>query len=401
MRASIGPVAERTFLENALLLDPEADRAEAGSLLVESCRIVARRPPGEPCPESARRVDLSGRQLAPGFLDLHFHGSLVFEAADGFPDALRASSASSVRHGTTGFLATTVAGSRDALLERVSACASSIDAGGWPGATPLGVHLEGPWIHPAAAGSQPRSGIRGFDSAEGAAILAAGEGLIRMVTLAPEVSGARDLLGALEQRGIIAALGHSLADDACVIEGIEYGLRHVTHLFNAMRGLHHRHRGAVGVALTDDRLSCDLICDGVHVHPDIVRLAARAKGEGLLLITDRVELPGAGAPDGFGSGPLQEEGGALRLADGTLAGSTLTLDRALRNAEAFGAMTRLEAIAACTLRPARLLGLERERGTLRPGARADLVVLSEEGAVEETWIQGERVFRAGSAAHER
>jgi N-acetylglucosamine-6-phosphate deacetylase len=387
-------VRTRTLLENALLLDPEADQVEAGSLLVESNEIAARCRPGDPIPESARRVDLGGRQLAPGFLDLHFHGSLVFAEPDRFGDAVRAAAASSVRHGTTGFLATTVARPGPALQKRVMACASSIDAGGWQGATPLGIHLEGPWIHPAAAGVQPPGGIRGFDRVEGDAILAAGEGLIRMVTLAPEVSGARDLLGALEQRGIVAALGHSTADDACVIESIERGLRHVTHLFNAMRGLHHRHPGVVGVALTDDRLSCDLICDGVHVHPDIVRLAARAKGEGLLLISDRIELPGAGAPDWFGSGPVRDDGGALRLADGTLAGSTLTMERALRNAEAFGAMTRLEAIAACTLRPARLLGLERERGTLRPGARADLVVLSEEGAVEETWIQGEPVFRA-------
>ena len=147
--------------------------------------------------------------------------------------------------------------------------------------------------------------------------------------------------------------------------------------------------------MTDDRLSCDLICDGVHVHPDIVRLAARAKGEGLLLISDRIELPGPGAPDSFGSGRVRDDGSALRLPDGTLAGSTLTLDRAIRNAEAFGAMTRLEAVAACTLRPARLLGLEHERGTLRPGALADLVVLSERGAVEETWIQGERVYLGG------
>jgi N-acetylglucosamine-6-phosphate deacetylase len=321
----------------------------------------------------------------------------VFAAPDALHDALEAASASLVRHGTTAFLATTVAWPQPELEERVMACASSIDAGEWEGATPLGIHLEGPWINPAAAGAQPERAIRGFAPAEGAAILAAGAGLVRLVTLAPEVSGAWELLGDLEKRGVIAALGHSLADAACVMQGIDRGLRHVTHLFNAMTQLHHREPGAAGVALTDDRLSCDLICDGVHLHPDMVRLAARAKGEGLLLISDRIELPGPGAPDSFGSGRVRDDGSALRLTDGTLAGSTLTLDRALRNAEAFGAMTRLEAVAACTLRPARLLGLERERGTLRPGASADLVALSEQGAVAAPWIPGECVYRAAEA----
>ena len=167
------------------------------------------------------------------------------------------------------------------------------------------------------------------------------------------------------------------------------GARHVTHLWNAMSGLHHRAPGLAGAALADDRLSCDLICDGVHVHPAAVRVAARAKRDRLVLITDRVS-PGAG----FGAGALIDDGTALRLADGRLAGSRLSLDRALHNAVSFGAMTRLEAVAAVSLRPARLLGLERERGTLRPGARADLALLDAEGRVAETWLAGRRVYAA-------
>jgi N-acetylglucosamine-6-phosphate deacetylase len=175
-------------------------------------------------------------------------------------------------------------------------------------------------------------------------------------------------------------------------------MTHVTHLFNGMASMHHREPGPAGLALTDDRLSCDLICDGAHVHPRMVRLAARAKGEGLMLITDRVELPAEPRSVSFGSGAVSDDGRALRLADGRLAGSSLTLDRAARNARAFGALDPVQAVAACSLRPARLLGIEAERGSLRPGARADLVVLGSQGQVLETWIAGERVYAAPADA---
>jgi N-acetylglucosamine-6-phosphate deacetylase len=162
-----------------------------------------------------------------------------------------------------------------------------------------------------------------------------------------------------------------------------------------MGALHHRAPGLAGVALTDDRLTCDLICDGVHVDPALVDLAARAKGEGLVLITDRVELPDGPAERSFGSaGAVQDDGEALRLADGRLAGSSLGLDRALRNAERFASMTRLDAVAACSLRPARVLGVESERGSFRPGARADFVILTADGSVRETWVGGRLRYAA-------
>jgi N-acetylglucosamine-6-phosphate deacetylase len=148
----------------------------------------------------------------------------------------------------------------------------------------------------------------------------------------------------------------------------------------------------VGVALSDERLSCDLICDGAHVDPRVVRLAARAKGEKLVLITDRIDPPGLGSGSDFGSGALVDDGVALRLPDGRLAGSRVTLDRALRNARAMAGMQRLEAVAACTLRPARVIGVEAERGSLRRGARADFALLDDADVVRETWIAGERVY---------
>jgi N-acetylglucosamine-6-phosphate deacetylase len=166
-----------------------------------------------------------------------------------------------------------------------------------------------------------------------------------------------------------------------------------------MGTFHHRAPGLIGTALADGRVSCDLICDGAHVHPAAVRVAARAKRESLVLITDNVAPPSVGenanALASFGAGPLQDDGVALRLPDGTLAGSRLTLDRALANAQAFEALTLLEAVRALSLAPARVLGLERERGSLRPGARADFAMLGPDGVPEETWVAGRPVWRRG------
>lgn len=382
----------RQHLCNCLLLDPEAPEPRPGSLLVEAGRIAARLAPDSATPASAARIDLAGRALAPGFLDLHYHGAMVFRDSPGLSAALARDAASLLRHGTTGFLATTVAEPAPQLEARLTALARAVGESRAPGAAVLGIHLEGPWISPAAAGAQPPRGMRGFEPREGEELLRRAEGLVRLVTLAPEVEGAPALLEWLVTHSVIAALGHSLADAAQLESAVRRGARHVTHLFNAMGDLHHRRSGLAVAALADDRLSCDLICDGVHVDPLWTRIAARAKRDGLLLITDRVEPAEPGSASGFGSGPLRREGGAWRLSDGRLAGSCLTLDASIRNAQAFGALTRLEAVAACTLRPARLLGIEAQRGSLRVGACADFAVLDVDDRVVETWIAGRRVF---------
>jgi len=382
----------RVALVNALLLDPERDAPALGGLLVEDGRIAARLAPGE-APASAATVDLAGRALAPGFLDLHYHGALVHGAPGEAAGVLRETARALLASGVTGFLPTTVAWPEPELLARVAALAEACAAGMAGAATPLGLHLEGPWISAHAAGAHAAAGIRAFTAAEGARVLERARGALRMVTFAPELPGAAALQEALAREGIVAALGHSRAELADVEAAVARGARHVTHLWNAMSGLHHRAPGLAGAALADDRLSCDLVCDGVHVHPAAVRLAARAKRERLVLITDRVS-----AGTGFGGGALVDDGTALRLADGRLAGSRLTLDRAVHNAVSFGALTRLEAIAAVTLRPARLLGLERERGTLRVAARADFAVLDADGRVVATWLAGRPVYAGPSSA---
>jgi len=397
-----------SWFHDALLADPESPALAPGSLLVEDGFVRGVFGPDLPPPEDAFAIALGGRTLAPGFLDLHYHGRLIFCAPAVAPAELSAASRRLVAHGVTGFLPTTVAWPSDRLMTQVSAWAAACDAGhGAAGAAILGVHLEGPWIRPEAAGAQPRAGIRPYDADEGRELFDRAEGRVRMVTFAPEADGAAGLLAELVRRGIVPSLGHSHAPAEDAQAAIDAGARHVTHLFNAMGGLHHRTLGLAGVALTDDRLTCDLICDGVHVDPAVMRLAARAKANRLCLITDNVEPgdPGDDAPDdaagapadtGLGAGDVRDDGTVLRLADGTLAGSNLTLDRAVRNAIAFGAMSGLEAIRAVTLRPAEVLGLASEVGTFRPGARADLVVLDGEGRVDETRIAGEVAYRASA-----
>ena len=383
---------ERVFIDGAFLLDPESGAPSKEAILLDGGRIEARLAPGSPPPAGSRPIDLAGRFLAPGFLDLHYHGELIFLEAETYGAALNASSASLLRYGTTGFLPTTVAWRQADLLERVSALAEIVSCGDAPGAQLLGLHIEGPWICAEAAGAQPAPAIRPPAKDEVAEVLARGEGAIRMVTFAPEIAGAADLQVELARCGVVGALGHSRADTQAVAAAVERGASHVTHLFNAMGPLHHRTPGLAVAALADERLTCDLICDGAHVHRTAVRMAANALEDRLLLITDRIEPPARDSDSdsqrfcagSFGSGSVHDDGVAIRFADGRLAGSSVTLDLALRNLRDFAGTSLLDAVKACTVRPARALGIEAERGTLRPGARADFAVLNEAGFVLET-----------------
>jgi len=391
------PVSPRLLLADATLLDPEAGAPARGSLLVERGRIAARLPAGAAAPAGARHLELAGAPLGPGLVDLHHHGELVLRPAHDALDALRAASASLARHGVTAFLPTTLAWPAPELAARVEALAGALAGTAWPGAEPLGLHLEGPWIRAEAAGAQPGPGIRPCDPREVRALLDRAGGLVRVVTFAPEVEGSAALLGELDRRGVVPALGHTLATPVQVEAAAAAGARHVTHLFNAMGALHQRGPGTAASLLAEERLSCDVIADGAHVHPDWLRVTARVKGERLLLITDRIDQPAAATP-WAGGGVLASDGVAWRLPDGRLAGSHLALHDAVRNCIAWRVVaTRLDALRAASLAPARLLGVERERGTLRVGSRADLVLWSADGEPLATWVAGRLAHRHASA----
>jgi N-acetylglucosamine-6-phosphate deacetylase len=375
-------------ITGAELVDPEAALVRRATLLVEDGRIAGSIAPDEPLGGDWRVIARPGLAIAPGFLDLHFHGELVAAPPARFPSALERAARRMLCEGTTGFLATTVCWPRAQLAEAVGALAAAVDAASASGAACLGLHLEGPWISAEAPGAMAPESIQPFDAREGGEVLARAGEYLRMVTLAPEVEGADALLAELERRGAIAALGHTRASPACIRGAVERGLRHVTHLWNAMGPMHHRAPGVAGTALAEDRLTCDLICDGHHVHPAIVRATARALGDRLVLITDRIDVPDGAERSALGAVRAAGEAGPWQRADGTIAGSQLALDAALRNARQFAGLDLRDAVAACTLRPARLLGVERERGTLRKGARADLALLDAEGRAVETWVAG-------------
>lgn len=375
----------RVLLSNACLVDPEAEGSlPLGWLLIDRGRIEDLGDGAPPLGVEAEVVNLDGFSLAPGFLDLHFHGDLASASPAELPTTLEQTSQHLAKRGTTGFLATTVSMEMTQLAAFVTQVASLTQHAA--AASCLGIHLEGPWIHPGHAGAHAHAALRPYASKEAAELIGRADGALAMVTLAPELEGGLRAVEELHQAGLVVAIGHSCAQPPTIDDAVARGLTHVTHLFNAMTQAHHRELGVAGCALTDDRLTADLICDGVHVDPRMVRLAARAKGSRLCLISDQV-----GRQLGRGGQELERDGCVWRQADGSLAGSAMTIGQALGCFRAYTGADLREAVATMTLRPARVLGIESERGTLRRGARADLVVLDADGRVRATWLAGRRV----------
>jgi len=277
-----------------------------------------------------------------------------------------------------------------AVLDDFAGPHDFVDPDGAPVATPLGLHLEGPFLSPERKGAHV---ARHLALPELAAIegwsLDAG---VRLVTLAPELPGALEVMRALVDRGVVVSLGHSMATAAEASAGVDAGARWATHLFNAMPPLHHRDPGLAGVALTDERLGVGLIADGVHVHPLMVLLAARALGPRLTLVTDAVAA--LGMPPGvvrLGGMEALSDGEGVRLSDGTLAGSNLSMDDAVANLMAFAGSTLVDAVDAATRAPAAVLGVDHERGVLAPGAVGDLVLLEPGGVGVVATVIGGRV----------
>lgn len=353
-------------------------------------------------PKNATVIDLASdgladAVLAPGFVDIHMHGGAGLDVMRAAPAELPHLNRFLTTHGVTGYFPTTVAAPLDQTCAALARLADAIEAArGSQGsnadavqARPLGIHLEGPFLSHKRRGVHPPEYLVEPTLEIFERLWQAARGQVRMMTIAPELPGALEVIAEAARRKVCVSIGHSDAVLEAARAGVRAGARHATHTFNAMRPLDHRDPGILAEVLTDSRLSADIIVDGIHVAPEVVQLFLRAKGlELAVLITDATAA--AGMPDGtYQLGPIQVEvkdGKCTK--DGNLAGSVLTMDRAVRNVTQFAGWSLQDAVCAATLNPARAVGLAQGYGILAPGAEANLVVLNRDGEVRKTMVRG-------------
>lgn len=385
MVASLPPVQLSAVIQGRYPNPLESGSFCVGPLLIADAHIV------EDAAPAAARLDAAGCVVLPGFIDLHIHGSAGHDTMDATAKCLPAISAFLARHGVTGFTPTTMTAPHPPTLAAVGNVTASL-AQPMPGAAILGVHLEGPYISPRFPGAQEKSNIRAANVDEFTQLLAAGP--IKLITLAPEEPGADALMDAALSAGVRVIIGHSAATYQQALAAFDRGVTQATHTFNAMTGLHHRQPGVVGAVLSDDRIFAQLIADTIHVHPAVMNVLARCKGpDRLLLITDAIRA--TGLADGeyeLGGQPVFVGDSQCRLADGTLAGSILTMDAALRHFLTATGWSLEKAWPVTSRTPAAALGIAHEYGSTAPGYRADLVLLDDALDVVATVVGGRVVY---------
>lgn len=333
--------------------------------------------------------------LVPGFIDEHIHGAGGADAMDATPEALQIISSKLAEEGTTAFLATTMTQSRENIGKALKNVKNVMGKGEYAGAEVLGVHLEGPFISLKHAGAQPAEYILHPDVKEFDKFNELSGGNIRIVTLAPEEPGGEELITHLHEIGTVASIGHTDAKFKDAERAVKAGATSVTHTYNAQTGLHHREAGVVGAALLTDELNTEMICDTIHVSVPAIRLFTKNKPrDKFILITDAMRAKGM--PDGvseLGGQKVYVKNGEARLEDGTLAGSVLRMNVAVKNLVEKVGVAFGNAIDACTYNPAKNLGKEKERGTLEVGKRADITLLNANFDVLMTMVGGKIVYR--------
>ena len=343
------------------------------------------------CQTSGTVFDAAGRRIVPGFIDIHTHGAVGVDVNGASAEDLEKIGKFFAKNGTTSWLASILTDTEEQTSRAISQCIE-YQASAGKGAQLLGIHLEGPFLASEFKGAMPEHLLKKGSADLAASYQRQANGNIRYITVSPEVEGVLELIPKLRELGIVVAMGHSGADYDTSMAAIQAGTAACTHTFNAMAPLHQHRPAIIGAALESD-VYCEMICDGLHLHPAIVRLLWKTKGpQRLVAITDSIMA--AGLPDGnyhLGVNQVVVEKGDAKLAsDGTRAGSTLTQDRALRNLLSFTGLSLEEILPVLTENPAKLIGVYDRKGSIEDGKDADLVVLDEQNQVADVFLRGIR-----------
>ncbi|MBN2097836.1 MAG: N-acetylglucosamine-6-phosphate deacetylase [Candidatus Omnitrophica bacterium] len=369
---------ERLYITNAQLVLPD-QIIPRGTVVVQGGRIAAIAK-GKLASRCARGINARGYFLSPGFIDLHIHGDIA------------AISRREIAGGTTSFLATLHPGAPKALLNNIRQTQAALAE--LKGARCLGIRLEGPFLNRDFCGALPRKLLRAPDIEEAQRIIQAARGSLKILILAPELKGTLRLIRLLNRHNIVSSIGHTGATYAQTETAIGAGATHATHTFNRMRAFDHCDPGALGAVLTDERVSCEVIADGIHVHPVALRLLLACKGlNQVMLVTDSTAAQ---------KYPAKKRAGLVfRLKKGTLYGTALKLNQALKNAVKFLDITLPEAVRLVTLNPAKVLKIDRRKGSLAVGKDADLVIFDKNFNVQLTLVEGKVVYVRNSRVYWR
>jgi len=386
------PTAQKTILKGDVILP---DRVLAKAVIeIEGERITDIYEQSERTWDGRSYfLDHSNHYISPGFIDLHVHGALGRDFMDADMESFNIIGGHLARTGVTAFLATTLSAPFASILKVVETVKKSP---GFPLVSkPLGVHVEGPFLNVEQCGAQNADYIKEITEEEIQLLIEATRGLKVIVTIAPEVKDNMHFIQTLRENGIVVSIGHSGATYEQALEGIKAGISHATHFFNAIPEFRHREPGVVGAVLESEKVSVELICDGIHVHPAFVRLVLDRKGlENVCLITDSILAAGLGDGDYIlGKLNITVKGDETRLKDGgSLAGSVLTLNKAVKNVLDWTDLSLSEAVLMASLNPARVLGLDKVMGSIEKGKYANLTVYDKELQIKQTYVYGKPVI---------
>lgn len=386
-------MASSLFYSN--ILTP-TESIPSGALAISDEGKIAYAGAMEDAPQAeGKRLDLRGLFLVPGFIDIHVHGGkgITFGESGTAEEELRGYSEWVAANGVTGFLASLAAPDPKALVDLVGRYVRVMQKG-LPGAQGLGIHLEGPFISKEKKGAFDPKWLRPPSMEEAEAVLEAGQGWIRQITMAPELPGAGPVASRFRREGVVVAFGHTNSDYATASAALQGDWTHVTHTYNAQSGFHQREPAAFGAILASDQVTAELIADGIHAHPAATKILVRCLGtDRVALITDA--MAGAGLEDGtyhlIGQAVTVKDGKAT-LANGTIAGSTACLNECVRNIHEWTGVSWADAVKMASLVPARAMGLAARYGSIRTGKEASLTALDAQGHVHLTLVRGKVAY---------